>query len=96
MNKFLTFKKSVKVGDKIYIIVKKLPPIILSGGDEKEYKVDDMSSFGWFPEERIVEYIDYQTKEIYDHEDMIIDDDIVKFDNLADAEKYCYEKNKNK
>lgn len=92
MSRYLTFKKRVNVGDKIYIIVRKLPPIILSGGSEKEnYIKRDMSEFCWYPEERVISYFEYGR--IFDEEDMEIKDDIVMFYDLKDAQKYCDEKN---
>ena len=94
MNSFLTFKRTPKVGDEFYVIVKESPPIILSEKENKEYclKKEDLI---WKPQKRIVNFIDFTSGDAYDKDGMPIEDDIVKFENLFDAEKYCYEKNKN-
>lgn len=91
-NKLLSFKKPVKVGDEVYIVIKELPPIILSGDTkEREYKID--KKYFWEPQKVIIDFIDETSGDIYDENDMLIDDDIVKFDNYEDALDYCKMKN---
>ena len=94
MSNFLTFKKTLKVGDEIYIIVKEVPPIILSGSSQKEYhlKKEDLI---WKPQKRVIDYIELTSGDVYDEDEMLIEDSLVKFDNLSDAQRYCDEKNKN-
>ena len=94
MSNFFTFKKNLKGGDEFYIIVKELPPIILSGEKDKEYhlKKEDLI---WRPQKRVVNYIEFTSGDVYDEDEMLLEDTLVKFDNLADAQKYCDEKNKN-
>lgn len=88
----LSFKKPVKLGDEIYIIVKECPSIILSGKGSSKYelKKDEMV---WEPKKIKIDFIDLTSGDIYDKDDMLIDDDIVKFDNFTDARIYCDEKN---
>ena len=89
---YLNFKKSIKVGDEIYIVVKECPPIILIGKGSQKYELKKGEML-WKPQKRIIDFIEFTSGDIYDQEEMLIEDDIVKFDNFNDAQAYCDKKN---
>jgi hypothetical protein len=76
----------------IYIIVKELPPIILSG-DTKERKYKNDTKRFWEPRKVVIDFIEGTSGDVYDENNVLIDDDIVKFDNYEDALDYCKIKN---
>lgn len=87
---YLDFKKPVGIGKFVYIITKQYPPVVLSGDSKETIKKFVNPEYPKCePVKIVIDYIEPISKECYTSDDMLIENDITKFDNYEDALKYC-------
>lgn len=87
---YLDFKKSVGIGKSVYIITKQYPPVVLNGNSKETIKKFVNPVYPkWKPKKVVIDYIEPTSKDCYTIDDMLIENDITKFDNYEDASEYC-------